>query len=435
MGNEQSRDADVSTNGIAVEKHENGSANGLSAHIKLNGLETSVNAHRNGELKSLKPTAESGSHVAVQAGAKPADVEVASEAGDMTDGKKSKVKEKPQLLDKLFKKKAGRAAGEDQTNQTFNEDGVQSLTAPQKETVDLRQGPATGPQNGTPHPRPEVENPSSISPPAEEEGEDNPVMNFFKTLVTPTKTPKKETAAPDAAKDQVAQVSEPPAAPKGMPAPPPPPPEPPKAEAKGEAAVKPVKAKDEAKAAAKEPQSSKGKSATLSKLFRSKKVDFSKAATLEAVAKPEPPPPAREEKKSSKPSFFSAFKPKVLLDHMTTKVQAASTSGVQLLRKTTGLAAEPKKTAASPPAAAEAALAVKAKEEPKPAAKSTEAAAENKPASTVSQAADDAAGVPKKLEKRNSIQLFFKNLGQKRHSTDAGVQTEPAAAAPAEKAK
>ncbi|XP_078806344.1 breast carcinoma-amplified sequence 1 isoform X8 [Oryzias latipes] len=415
MGNEQSRDADVSTNGIAVEKHENGSANGLSAHIKLNGLETSVNAHRNGELKSLKPTAESGSHVAVQAGAKPADVEVASEAGDMTDGKKSKVKEKPQLLDKLFKKKAGRAAGEDQTNQTFNEDGVQSLTAPQKETVDLRQGPATGPQNGTPHPRPEVENPSSISPPAEEEGEDNPVMNFFKTLV--------------------AQVSEPPAAPKGMPAPPPPPPEPPKAEAKGEAAVKPVKAKDEAKAAAKEPQSSKGKSATLSKLFRSKKVDFSKAATLEAVAKPEPPPPAREEKKSSKPSFFSAFKPKVLLDHMTTKVQAASTSGVQLLRKTTGLAAEPKKTAASPPAAAEAALAVKAKEEPKPAAKSTEAAAENKPASTVSQAADDAAGVPKKLEKRNSIQLFFKNLGQKRHSTDAGVQTEPAAAAPAEKAK
>ncbi|XP_078806346.1 breast carcinoma-amplified sequence 1 isoform X10 [Oryzias latipes] len=388
MGNEQSRDADVSTNGIAVEKHENGSANGLSAHIKLNGLETSVNAHRNGELKSLKPTAESGSHVAVQAGAKPADVEVASEAGDMTDGKKSKVKEKPQLLDKLFKKKAGRAAGEDQTNQTFNEDGVQSLTAPQKETVDLRQGPATGPQNGTPHPRPEVENPSSISPPAEEEGEDNPVMNFFKTLV--------------------AQVSEPPAAPKGMPAPPPPPPEPPKAEAKGEAAVKPVKAKDEAKAAAKEPQSSKGKSATLSKLFRSKKVDFSKAATLEAVAKPEPPPPAREEKKSSKPSFFSAFKPK---------------------------AAEPKKTAASPPAAAEAALAVKAKEEPKPAAKSTEAAAENKPASTVSQAADDAAGVPKKLEKRNSIQLFFKNLGQKRHSTDAGVQTEPAAAAPAEKAK
>ncbi|XP_023812663.1 translation initiation factor IF-2 isoform X7 [Oryzias latipes] len=420
MGNEQSRDADVSTNGIAVEKHENGSANGLSAHIKLNGLETSVNAHRNGELKSLKPTAESGSHVAVQAGAKPADVEVASEAGDMTDGKKSKVKEKPQLLDKLFKKKAGRAAGEDQTNQTFNEDGVQSLTAPQKETVDLRQGPATGPQNGTPHPRPEVENPSSISPPAEEEGEDNPVMNFFKTLVTPTKTPKKETAAPDAAKDQplketqpaatttVAQVSEPPAAPKGMPAPPPPPPEPPKAEAKGEAAVKPVKAKDEAKAAAKEPQSSKGKSATLSKLFRSKKVDFSKAATLEAVAKPEPPPPAREEKKSSKPSFFSAFKPK---------------------------AAEPKKTAASPPAAAEAALAVKAKEEPKPAAKSTEAAAENKPASTVSQAADDAAGVPKKLEKRNSIQLFFKNLGQKRHSTDAGVQTEPAAAAPAEKAK
>ncbi|KAF6737082.1 hypothetical protein FQA47_014188 [Oryzias melastigma] len=460
MGNEQSSDADVSMNGIAVEKHENGSANGFSAHVKMNGLETNVksNAHQNGEAKSLKPAVEPSSHVTLEVAAKPVEAEASSEAGDATDGKKSKGKEKPQLLDKLFKKKAGHAADEDQKNQReiLSENGI----APQKEAADLKPGPATG----TPHPRPEEENApadaSSTSPPTEEEAEDNPVMNFFKTLVTPTKTSKKETAAPDAPKDQppketpptatttVAQVSEPPAAPKGMPAPPPPPPEPPKTEAKGEAAVKPAKAKDESKAAAKEPPSTKGKSATLSKLFRSKhtedkpqpvveveKADLSKSATLEAAAKPEPPPPAQEEKKSSKTSFFSAFKPKVLLDHMTTKVQAASTSGVQLLRKTTGLAAEPKKTAASPPAAAEAAVAVKAKEEPKPAAKSSEAAAETKPASAVSQPADDAASVPKKLEKRNSIHLFFKNLGQKRHSTDAGVQTEPAAAAPAEKAK
>ncbi|RVE70984.1 hypothetical protein OJAV_G00070180 [Oryzias javanicus] len=461
MGNEQSSDADVSMNGIAVEKHENGSVNGFSAHVKTNGVETNVKSdtHQNGEAKSLKPVVEPSTHVALEVAAKPADAEASSEAGDATDGKKSKGKEKAQLLDKLFKKKAGHAADEDQKNQKeiLKEDGI----APQKEAADLKPGPATG----TPHPHSEEENApaaaSSISPPAEEEAEDNPVMNFFKTLVTPTKTSKKETAAPDAAKDQppketppaatttVAQVSEPPAAPKGMPAPPPPPPEPPKTEAKGEATVKPAKAKDEPKAGAKEPQSTKGKSATLSKLFRSKhtedkpqpvvevekKADPSKAATLEAAAKPEPPPPAKEEKKSSKTSFFSAFKPKVLLDHMTTKVQAASTSGVQLLRKTTGLAAEPKKTAASPPAAAEAAVAAKAKEEPKPAAKSSEAAAETKPASAVSQPADDAASVPKKLEKRNSIQLFFKNLGQKRHSTDAGVQTEPAAAAPAEKAK
>lgn len=166
-------------------------------------------------------------------------------------------------------------------------------------------------------------------------------------------------------------------------------------------------------------------------------MDSSKAGTQEAAAKPEPPPPAQEEKKSaSKSPFLSFFKPQVLLDHMTTKVQAASTSGVRLLRKTTGLAAEPKKVTPTPPAAAEAAQAVKAKEEPKVAAKSSEQAADNKPASVPSQAGDDAASVPKKLEKRNSIQLFFKNLTQKRPSTDAGVQTEPLTAAQgAEKAK
>ncbi|XP_044208753.1 breast carcinoma-amplified sequence 1 isoform X11 [Thunnus albacares] len=305
-------------------------------------------------------------------------------------------------------------------------------------------------------------------------------MNFFRTLVSPTKTTKKETATPDATKDQsekenqpaptttVAQVSEPPAAAKGMSIPPPPPPEPPKMEVKGEPAAKPVKPtpQEEPKAAAKEPESSKGKSAkdTLSKFFRPKvllgfkatkekgasasganasaktaavKVDPSKAGTLEAAAKPEPPPPVQEEKKpASKPSFFSLFKPKVLLDNMTTKIQAASTSGVRLLRKTTGVAAEPKKATPAPAAAAEGAQTVKAKEEPKGAAKSSEAAADNKPASVASQAGDDAANVPKKLEKRNSIQLFFKALGQKRHSTDAGVQTEPVVVAPAaEKAK
>ncbi|XP_029292416.1 breast carcinoma-amplified sequence 1 isoform X3 [Cottoperca gobio] len=272
-------------------------------------------------------------------------------------------------------------------------------------------------------------------------------MNFFKTLVTPKIT--KETATPDAPKDQsqkenqpaatttVAQVSEPPAALKGMSIPPPPPPEPPKMEIKGETAAKPVKPtpKEEPKAAAKTPESSKGKSArsTLSNLFRPKKVDPSKTGTLEAAAKPEPPPPVQEEKKkASKSSFMSLFKPKVLLDHMTTKVQAASTSGVRLLRRTAGVAVDPKSATPAPAAAAET---VKAKEEPKAAAKSSEAVVENKP-TVASQADDDAANVPKKLEKRNSIQLFFKILGQKRNSTDAGVQTESApVAAGAEKAK
>ncbi|XP_015228621.1 PREDICTED: protein ENL-like [Cyprinodon variegatus] len=269
-----------------------------------------------------------------------------------------------------------------------------------------------------------------------------------------------------------------------MPAPPPPPPEPPKLETKGESAAKAVKPtqKEEPKASAKEPESSKGKS-SLSKFFRSKavkdaaqpafevevqpvvevqetavevpepvvevqvkaqetavelakqvgeeeKVDPSKASTLEAAAKPEPPPPVQEEKKqTSKSHFMSFFKPKALLDTMTTKVQAASTSGVRLLKKSTGLAADPKKTSPTPPAAAESPQPVKAKEEPKAAAKPSEVVADSKPASAASPAGDDAANAAKKLEKRNSIQLFFKNLGQKRHSTDAGVQTEPATAA------
>lgn len=59
-----------------------------------------------------------------------------------------------------------------------------------------------------------------------------------------------------------------------MPVPPPPPPEPPKMEVKGEATVKPVKLapKEEPKAAGKESEPSKGKSAkdTLSKFFRPK---------------------------------------------------------------------------------------------------------------------------------------------------------------------
>lgn len=73
-------------------------------------------------------------------------------------------------------------------------------------------------------------------------------------------------------------------------------------------------------------------------------------------------------------------------------------------------AADPKKAAPAPAAAAEPVQTVKTKEEPKPAAKSSEAVVENKPAVVASQTGDDAANVPKKLEKRNSIQLFFKIL-------------------------
>lgn len=72
--------------------------------------------------------------------------------------------------------------------------------------------------------------------------------------------------------------------------------------------------------------------------------------------------------------------------------------------------ADPKKATPAPAAAAEAAQTAKTKEEPKAAAKSSEGAADNKPASAAPQAGDEPASVPKKLEKRNSIHLFFKNL-------------------------
>lgn len=73
-------------------------------------------------------------------------------------------------------------------------------------------------------------------------------------------------------------------------------------------------------------------------------------------------------------------------------------------------AADPKKATSAPAAVAEAAQPAKAKEEPKAAAKSSEADVDNKPASAVPQAGNVVASGPKTLEKRNSIQLFFKNL-------------------------
>ncbi|XP_056241574.1 breast carcinoma-amplified sequence 1 isoform X9 [Seriola aureovittata] len=449
MGNEHSKNKEITKNGTIHDKHENGSVNGLSANITSNGLEVVVNGetivHQNGEPFSLNFATESTEpdFVIVESDCQPAEAQVILELPEPTiqkeEVKKSK-EEKVHLFGKMFKKKAEPPTDVEniQEKETSNEDQKAvspPATDPQLETATLKQESEslTEPESVTQDPRPEEEkapetdngDSQPVENQEESDPEENPVMNFFKTLVTSTKTSKKETATPDATKEQsqketqpaatitAAQVSEPPAALKGMSIPPPPPPEPPKMEVKGEPAAKPVKPtpKEEPKAAAKEPEPSKATSAkdTLSKFFRPKKVDPSKAGTLEAAAKPEPPPPAQEEKKTaSKSSFFSFFKPK---------------------------GAEPKK-ATPAPAAATTAEAAKTKEEPKAAAKSSEVVVDNKQASVASQAGDDAANVPKKLEKRNSIHLFFKNLGQKRHSTDAGVQTEAAAVAPAaEKAK
>ncbi|KAM7411265.1 hypothetical protein PAMA_021314 [Pampus argenteus] len=428
MGNEHSKSKEPTKNGTIPEKHENGAVNGFSANTTSNGLEIGVNKetiiHQNGKSPLLNQGKESNEpdSVIVESVSQHVDA-VISETPDTTIQKEEVQKnkeEKTTLFGKMFKKKAEPPA-DDQTDVSL------PVSDPQPEATNLKQESEslTEQKSVTLDPGPEEEKAPETDKPVENQEEskpeENPVMNFFKTLVTPTKTTKKETATPDATQDQsqtenqppptttVAQVSEPPAAAKGMSIPPPPPPEPPKVEIKGEPAAKPVKPtpKEEPKAAAKEPESSKGKSAknTLSKFFRPKKVDPSKANTLEAAEKPEPQPPVQEETKTdAKPSFFSLFKPK---------------------------AAESKKATPAPAAAAEAAQTVKAKEEPKAAGKSSEAVVDNKLASVASQAGDDAAKEPRKLEKRNSIHLFFKTLGQKRNSTDAGVQTEPVVVAPA----
>ncbi|XP_053280942.1 breast carcinoma-amplified sequence 1 isoform X2 [Pleuronectes platessa] len=497
MGNEQSTQKGVTQNGKVPEKHENGSANGVTANITSTGIDINVNTetkfNQRNEAFNLDLATESTEPDFVVVDSEPAEAQVVPEIIEavvkVVEAKRSKsafgkmFKKKPEPPAEVVKVEQPEKSNEDVTDQS----PAAADPEPETATADLTpeaQSPPEPDCGVSADAGPEEDNPpeTDASQAEESDPDDNPVMNFFKTLVTPTKTSKKETATPDAAKDQTAQVSEPPAAPKGMSIPPPPPPEPPKMEIRGEAAAKPAKPtpKDEPKAAAKQPEPSKGKAAksAFGKFFRPKtvpdtppaavhvelqpgveeqetpeeaaeagvevqsenkvedqekaeeveqpvveeqvvdgepesveeaeKVDPSKAGTLEAAAKPEPPPPVQEEKKKtgSKSPFLSFFKPK----------------------------AEPKKDPPAPAAAAaEAAQTVKAKEEPKAAAKSAEVVVENKQASV--PAADDAANAPKKLEKRNSIGHFFKGFGVKRHSTDAGVQAEPAVAAAAEKTK
>ncbi|XP_046725972.1 breast carcinoma-amplified sequence 1 isoform X11 [Silurus meridionalis] len=280
--------------------------------------------------------------------------------------------------------------------------------------------------------------------------EEKSVMNFFKTFVTSTKTTKEATPSPDVSKEQ-SQKETPPApaanVQEASKVPPPPPPAPPKMESKAEPAVKKEQAPavEVAAAAAKEPEAqskAKTKDSPFSKIFRSKsevkeeakpveiQVDASKASTLEVSAKPEhPPAPKPEEKKAEKkPSpFANLLKPKVLLGQVSSKIHAAASSAsASISLGARGAATESKKqTPAAPTAPADAAPSTKAKEEPKQAASAAPAAtsADNK---SVGSTDNSSPSTSRKLEKRNSIHLFFKNLGQKRHS-DAGVQTEPVA--------
>ncbi|XP_056447410.1 breast carcinoma-amplified sequence 1 isoform X5 [Gadus chalcogrammus] len=448
MGNENSKKKGPIKDGKNGEKHLNGKVNSLKVKNKSdqNGATIEKAEKPNGELTTNTENKESivetdGFNVEAPVNGSKDIPGISTEAQVIS----------PKNVPTIQKQQTDEAKGvlkddeEAPSSQQPEQDGTakdqdsETLEEPKSVTLDLKL--AAG----------QTDNDDQKSQPEEkkEESDQNPVMNFFKTLVTPTKSQKKETATPDVTKDQppeetpptvasttVAQVPEPPAAAKGMSIPPPPPPEPPKMEIKGGLAAQQQKPtpKEGAKASAKQPDAAKGKSAkeTLSSFFRSKKADASKTTTLEADVKPQAAAPLPDDKKpAAKSPFFSFFKPKVLVNQMAAKVQSASTSGVRLLRRTAGGAAEPKKETAAPPAAMEAAQNTKAKEEPKAATKTAEASVENKAPSEAAQGGDESAKAPKKLEKRNSINLFFKTLSQKRNSLDAGVQTESAAAAPA----
>lgn len=253
------------------------------------------------------------------------------------------------------------------------------------------------------------------------QAEEHPVMNFFKSLVSPAKAPNKTADVPtDQAQEETAGTTTPETvqevdvakAKAALPTPP----EPPKMEAKAEAAAKTEEVQDSPKDAGAKPKQAKEN--PFSKFFsRSKPVDASKAATLEASAKVEAAPAAAaaaekvEEKKAEKAAspFANLFsKPK---------------------------APEPAKEAPAAAAAAspEPPQETKAKEEVKT-APPTAPPAPPPPVEKSVESAENASPTIPRREKRNSIQLFFKTLSQKRHS-DAGVQTEAAVPAAAEKGK
>ncbi|XP_053499463.1 breast carcinoma-amplified sequence 1 isoform X3 [Ictalurus furcatus] len=334
--------------------------------------------------------------------------------------------ETPSVFNKMFKKKTGPVSPASEANVVAEVVIVPEVqTDSQKsEPTDIKANTQTEKEPQGEAPKPSTTEVTQDSTQSEQTStEEKSVMNFFKTLVTSTKTTKEATASPDVSKQQ-SQKETPPApaanVQEASKIPPPPPPAPPKMESKVEPAVKKEEAPpiDVAAAAAKEPETpskAKTKDSPFGKLFRTKsgvkeepkpveiQVDASKTSTLEAGAKPEPPPaPKPEEKKAEKkPSpFANLLKPK---------------------------AAESKKEAPTAPTApAEATPSTKAKEEPKPAAVAAAPAAASPDNKSVGSTDNSSPSTSRKLEKRNSIHLFFKSLGQKRHS-DAGVQTEPVA--------
>lgn len=179
MGNEHSKNRDLNKNGKVHGKHENGSANRMSTNITTNGVEVAVNggtmAKQNSESLSLNHAIESTDFIIIEQDSKPTEAPVISEINET-----------------IIQKKEVKENKEDQTDET---------TKPKQETESL-----TWPESVTLSPD---EVPETDSQPAEDQedgtAEENSVMNFFKTLVTSTKT-KKETPA---AKDQSQKENQP----------------------------------------------------------------------------------------------------------------------------------------------------------------------------------------------------------------------------------
>ncbi|XP_021421721.1 skin secretory protein xP2 isoform X2 [Oncorhynchus mykiss] len=497
MGNEHSKNKGHTKDKSeqALDKHPEGEVNNHAVSILYDGLENSDTSEaaveQNSQPSSRPPAKEPGIVEANGSGCAPvvveqepvienvpeAEAETAKpktipepEPNHQKKEPKESSKERVNVFDNLFKKKATPQPNPDpapEKEEPIKEKTVEESKSSPEVSVTVTDGIHDEPLDEVKEDTETSVKPPKPSPEAEEvkgpgigeesshleenqEGEsqteDNPVMNFFKTLSQKEAQPTAKTTA--------AQVVDAPAAAKGgmsFPPPPPPAPAPPKMEVKAEIAAQPVTnaPKKEPKDAAKEPEATKSKSdSPFSRLFSRKallglkskikvkstsgasapakppavEIDASKTATLEASAKPEPPP-APAPKEGKKPAVakasFSFFKPKDLLNQMASKVQTASTSGVRLLKKPFKGASEPKKEAPAPAADAIAGPSV-AKEEPKA---PEIPAVDSKPASGPSEGGDNSPVLPKRLEKRNSIHLFFKNLGKRQ--SDAGVQTEP----------
>ncbi|KAJ8265588.1 hypothetical protein COCON_G00146870 [Conger conger] len=343
--------------------------------------------------------------------------------------------------------------------------------------------------------------------------EDSPVMNFFKTLVTPSKAPKDEGAPPAVPVEEVKVSEEPepktrgetspvsPAASPSMaepkapatvkisvvspfsklfkskqsskgaqpetttkevdasmatkapkPPPPPPPPEPPKLEVKVDLEAKALNSaqKEAPKDAVKEPEAASkqkpAKGSPFLKLFHPKEEEKqdeepqpveeevtemdSKAKAADVQITPGQSP--KSEKKSGKSNLLFRLKPLVLQSLQVPAVPVCSHSvPASSATATPDTKAKEATSVVVPTVTTVTTQAIVV--EPRPAAEAEKmrivrqeaAPADGKSVSGASQSGEDGtSSLTRKLEKRNSIHMFFKSLAPKRQS-EAGVQTDP----------